>query len=153
MFSLRFGAYQILLTDDIGPESRILYNRNIRDRVLTLMPFLTFDRDPYLVLDDGRLFWIYDAYTTSSMYPYATPATQGGVNYMRNAVKLVIDAYDGTTTAYLADPTDPIAADLRADLPGRCSSRSPTCRPACARTCATRRTSSPCSRRFSRPTT
>jgi uncharacterized membrane protein (UPF0182 family) len=117
MFALRFGAYQILLTDDIGPESRILYLRNIRDRVRTLAPFLTFDRDPYLVLEGGRLYWIYDAYTTSSLYPYSTPAT-GDVNYIRNSVKFVIDAYDGTTTAYLADDKDPIARTYARIFPG-----------------------------------
>lgn len=117
LFALRFGAYQIVLSDDIGPESRILFNRNIRDRVRTLAPFLTFDRDPYLVLVDGRLVWLYDAYTTSNLYPYSTPSV-GGVNYMRNAVKLTIDAYDGTVTAYLADPQDPIARTYARIFPG-----------------------------------
>jgi uncharacterized protein len=109
LFALRFGAYQILLTDDIAPESRILFNRNIRERVATLAPFLRFlDQDPYLVVADGRLYWIYDAYTTSASYPYSSPV--GPVNYIRNSVKFVINAYDGSTTAYLADPNDPIAA-------------------------------------------
>jgi uncharacterized membrane protein (UPF0182 family) len=108
VFALRFGAYQILLSNDINEESRILFYRNIRERVQKLAPFLSFDRDPYLVVADGRLYWMYDAYTTSSRYPYATPA--GGINYIRNAVKFVIDAYHGTTTVYLADPADPIAA-------------------------------------------
>lgn len=109
LFAARFGSYQILLSDDIGPESRVLFNRGIADRVRTLAPFLSFDRDPYLVLADGRLYWMYDAYTTSSRYPYSTPVN-GRLNYIRNAVKFVIDAYDGTTTAYLADANDPIAA-------------------------------------------
>ena len=109
LFALRFGSYQIVLSDDIGPESRILFNRNIRERLLTLAPFLRFlDQDPYLVVADGRLFWLYDAYTSSTFYPYSTPA--GPVNYIRNSVKFVIDAYNGTTTAYLADASDPIAA-------------------------------------------
>ena len=103
LFALRFGAYQMLLSDDIGPESRILFNRNIRERVGAIAPFLAFDRDPYLVLADGRLYWLFDAYTTSNRYPYSTPA--GPVNYIRNSVKFVIDAYDGTTTAYLSDRT------------------------------------------------
>jgi uncharacterized membrane protein (UPF0182 family) len=110
LFALRFGAYQIVLSNDINEESRILFYRNIRERVQKLAPFLSFDRDPYLVVADGRLYWIYDAYTTSPRYPYATPAGQGGLNYIRNAVKFVIDAYHGTTTVYLADPADPIAA-------------------------------------------
>jgi uncharacterized membrane protein (UPF0182 family) len=109
LFALRFGAYQIVLNDGIGAESRILFNRNIRERVDALLPFLTFDRDPYLVLAEGRLYWLLDAYTTSSLYPYST-RTPGGLNYIRNSVKVVIDAYEGTTTAYLADDRDPIAA-------------------------------------------
>ena len=110
VFALRFGAYQILLSDDINSESRILFLRNIRERVEKLAPFLVFDRDPYLVVADGRLYWMYDAYTTSRRYPYSTPSDAGGLNYIRNAVKIVIDAYHGTTTMYLADPADPIAA-------------------------------------------
>lgn len=112
-FALRFRAYQILLSDDITPESRILFDRNIVQRAVKVAPFLTFDRDPYVVLAEGRLFWIVDAYTTSRLYPYSTvtPATgRGGTNYIRNAVKFVVDAYDGTITAYLADDQDPIAA-------------------------------------------
>ena len=110
VFALRFGAYQILLSDDISDESRILFLRNIRERVEKLAPFLAFDRDPYLVVADGRLYWMHDAYTTSRRYPYSTPSDAGGLNYIRNAVKIVIDAYHGTTTMYLADPEDPIAA-------------------------------------------
>ena len=110
LFALRFGAYQIILNDDIGPESRILFNRRIGDRVREIAgDFLRLDRDPYLVLADGRLHWIYDAYTTSARYPYSTHAADGS-NYWRNSVKFVIDAYDGTVTAYLADERDPIAA-------------------------------------------
>ena len=117
LFAIRFGSYQILLSDAITPQSRIIFNRSIRERVRTLAPFLTFDRDPYLVLADGRLVWIYDAYTTSTQYPYAT-RTGGGINYIRNAVKFTIDAYDGTTTAYLADNRDPIARTYAAIFPG-----------------------------------
>ncbi|MGH9349261.1 MAG: UPF0182 family protein, partial [Vicinamibacterales bacterium] len=117
VFALRFGAYQIVLSDDITSESRVLYNRDIRTRVRTLIPFLSFDGDPYMVLVDGRLHWIYDAYTVSGRYPYSTPAT-GGVNYIRNAVKIVIDAYHGTTTLYLADDRDPVAATYSRIFPG-----------------------------------
>jgi uncharacterized membrane protein (UPF0182 family) len=110
LFALRFASYQIVLSDDIGPESRILFNRRISDRVRMIAgDFLRFDQDPYLVLADGRLHWIYDAYTTSRRYPYSTHAADGS-NYWRNSVKFVIDAYDGTVTAYLADESDPIAA-------------------------------------------
>ncbi|MBI2185743.1 MAG: UPF0182 family protein [Acidobacteria bacterium] len=118
LFALRFGAYQILLSNDIDDESRIVFYRNIRERVQKLAPFLSFDRDPYLVVADGRLYWMYDAYTTSARYPYSTPAAQAGINYIRNAVKLVIDAYHGTTTVYLADPDDPIAATYARIFPG-----------------------------------
>jgi uncharacterized membrane protein (UPF0182 family) len=114
----------MVLSDDITTESRVLFNRKIGDRVRAIAPFLEFDQDPYLVLAEGRLYWIYDAYTTSSRYPYSAPVN-GRVNYIRNAVKFVIDANDGTTTAYLADARDPIAAaynrrvlrDVRADGP------------------------------------
>jgi len=117
LFAFRFGAYQIVLNDGITSDSRILFNRTIGERVRAIAPFLDFDRDPYLVLADGRLFWIYDAYTTSTRYPYSAPIN-GRVNYIRNAVKFVIDAYDGTTTAYLADARDPIAAAYSRAFPG-----------------------------------
>ena len=117
VFALRFGAYQILLSNEITNDSRIMFLRNIRERVQKLAPFLAFDRDPYLVVADGRLFWMYDAYTTSTRYPYSTPAG-GRLNYIRNAVKIVIDAYDGTTTVYLADAADPIAATYSRIFPG-----------------------------------
>jgi uncharacterized protein len=118
VFALRFGAYQILLSSDIDDNSRILYHRNIRTRVQEIAPFLTFDNDPYIVLADGRLYWMYDAYTTSTLYPYSSSPRPGGVNYIRNAVKFVIDAYEGTTTAYLADDKDPIAATYARIFPG-----------------------------------
>jgi uncharacterized membrane protein (UPF0182 family) len=108
LFALRFGAYQIAFNDDVTAESRILFHRNIAERVQEIAPFLTFDRDPYLVLADGHLYWMSDAYTTSTRYPYSTPA--GGVNYIRNSVKIVIDAYHGTTTFYAADARDPVLA-------------------------------------------
>jgi uncharacterized membrane protein (UPF0182 family) len=117
LFALRFGAYQIVLSNDIGAESRILFNRRIQDRVRAIAPFLSFDQDPYLVVVDGRLHWIYDAYTVSGRYPYSTPAGTG-LNYIRNSVKFVIDAYHGTTDAYLADPSDPVAATYQRIFPG-----------------------------------
>jgi hypothetical protein len=117
VFALRFGAPQIVLNDQIGPESRILFNRNIRDRLTRIVPFVHFfDQDPYLVIAEGRLYWLYDAYTTSAMYPYSTPA--GPVNYIRNSMKFVIDAYNGSVDAYLADPDDPIAATYARIFPG-----------------------------------
>jgi uncharacterized protein len=115
LFALRFGSYQMILSDDITAESRILFNRHIRQRVERIAPFLELDRDPYLVLAEGRLYWLFDAYTTTNRYPYSTPA--GRVNYIRNSVKFVIDAYDGTTTAYLSDANDPIAATFTKIFP------------------------------------
>ena len=117
LFAVRFRAYEILVASQLGADSRIIYHRNIVDRVTTIAPFLRFDTDPYLVISDGRLVWIIDAYTVSDRYPYATPATDG-VNYIRNAVKIVVDAYHGTTSFYLADAEDPIARTLQAIFPG-----------------------------------
>jgi uncharacterized membrane protein (UPF0182 family) len=106
LFAAYLGDYQILLSDDITADSRVIFNRQIGDRAGMIAPFLAFDADPYLVLAEGRLYWLYDAYTTTSQYPYSTRAKR--VNYIRNSVKFMIDAYHGTTTAYLADPNDPI---------------------------------------------
>ena len=111
---------KVPFSDDIGPETRLLMRRNIRDRLAALAPFLDFDSDPYIVVGtDGRLRWIVDAYTSSDTYPYATHTALGGneVNYVRNSVKAVIDAYDGTTTFYVFDPTDPILAAWRTVFP------------------------------------
>jgi hypothetical protein len=107
-------------SDDVNSQSRLLMRRNIRERVATLAPFLTFDQDPYIVVgDDGRLSWVMDAFTVSDNYPYSTHYDLGdsSVNYMRNSVKVVIDAYNGTTTFYVFDPTDPILATYRRIFP------------------------------------
>ena len=117
LFAVRFRDYEILVASQLGNDSRILYHRNILDRVTTIAPFLQYDGDPYLVISEGRLVWMLDAYTISDQYPYATPATNG-INYIRNSVKIVIDAYDGTTTFYLADATEPMAKTLQAIFPG-----------------------------------
>ncbi len=108
-------------SDDVNAQSRLLMRRNVRDRVSTLAPFLTFDFDPYIVVgDDGRLSWIMDAFTTSDQYPYSTHYRLGddSINYMRNSVKVVIDAYDGSTTFYVFDNADPILAAYRRIFPG-----------------------------------
>ena len=113
-----FRSLKVLLSSDITNESRALYFRNIRVRAATALPFLLFDGDPYLVVtDSGRLRWIMDAYTATGRYPYAQPVANG-VNYMRNSVKVVIDAFDGTVTAYLADSAEPVARTLAAAFPG-----------------------------------
>jgi uncharacterized membrane protein (UPF0182 family) len=106
-FATRFRDYQLLLSDDITPESRLIFDRQIARRAQKIAPFLTFDDDPYLVVHDGRLYWILDAYTVSERYPYASEAAPR-VSYIRNAAKVVIDAFHGTTTFYLAEPDDPI---------------------------------------------
>ncbi|HLF77995.1 MAG TPA: UPF0182 family protein [Dehalococcoidia bacterium] len=108
MFAWHFGDLNIAISDALTSESRILFRRNLGDRIRTIAPFLTLDRDPYVVIAGGRLFWIQDAYTTTNHYPYSQPSVNG-INYMRNSAKVVVDAYDGTTTFYLADPNDPIA--------------------------------------------
>ena len=106
LFAAHFRTEKILLSSDITGESRILYNRNISKRVKELAPFLGFDADPYMVVDDkGKLKWIIDAYTHSSRLPYSKPL-KGGINYMRNSVKAVIDAYDGSVDFYISDPDD-----------------------------------------------
>ena len=108
LYAFQFGSLKILLSDDIKGSARVLYRRNVMDRATTAMPFLDFDNDPYImVTDGGQLKWILDAYTTSDAYPYSQ-RTADGTSYMRNSVKVVIDAYDGTVDAYIADPNDPV---------------------------------------------
>ncbi|WGS28997.1 UPF0182 family protein [Bradyrhizobium sp. ISRA464] len=110
LFAYYFDDPNLLLSDYITPQSRIMIRRNIRKRVATIAPFLSLDHDPYLVISGGRMFWMQDAYTTSSYFP-STPAAQGfDLNYIRNSVKIVVDAYNGTVDFYLMDPADPVAA-------------------------------------------
>jgi uncharacterized protein len=107
-------------SDDVNSQSRLLMRRNIRQRIATLAPFLTFDQDPYIVVgDDGRLSWIMDAFTASDSYPYSTHYNLGdsSINYMRNSVKVVVDAYNGTTTFYVFDASDPILTAYRRIFP------------------------------------
>jgi uncharacterized membrane protein (UPF0182 family) len=108
LYAFQFGSLKILLSDDIKGSARVLYRRNIMERATTAMPFLDFDNDPYLIITDaGQLKWILDAYTTSDAYPYSQ-RTADGTTYMRNSVKVVVDAYDGTVDAYIAEPNDPV---------------------------------------------
>jgi len=110
LYALRFGSLKLFLSSDVTKESRILYYRNIKERVSKIAPFLTFDRDPYLVITEGKMYWILDAYTSTDRYPYSQPLPLNGgdVNYIRNSVKAVVDAYDGKVTLYQVDPDDPI---------------------------------------------
>ena len=118
LFAIRFGATNIVVTSQLTAESRIMFRRQIGERVRAIAPFLQYDADPYPVVADGRLFWIQDAYTTTTNYPYATPFGARGINYLRNSVKVVIDAYHGSTAFYLWEPTDPIAMTINRIFPG-----------------------------------
>ena len=109
LVAARLGDLQLFLTNDITPESRVLLYRNIKDRVRRLAPFLEYDRDPYMIIDQGRQVWVLDAYTVSDSFPYSTEV-RGIGNYMRNSVKVTIDAFDGDVTFYLMDEDDPLVA-------------------------------------------
>jgi len=116
--ALELGSIEILLSDDVDSDSRALLHRNIRTRLQRVAPFLKLDADPYLVVrDDGTLVWICDAYTTTRRYPYSEPDRRYGHNYIRNSVKAVIDAYDGTVTLYAADEQDPLLRTWRRIFP------------------------------------
>ncbi|MDR3288600.1 MAG: UPF0182 family protein [Peptococcaceae bacterium] len=110
MLSLQHRTARFYLSSEIIADSRILLHRNIKERVTKLAPFLTYDEDPYLVIDEGRLKWILDAYTTSSALPYSNTYPDRGFNYIRNSVKVVIDAYHGTVDFYALDPAEPLLA-------------------------------------------
>ena len=116
IFALRFSNLKFLLNDDINFDSKIMYHRNIKERVRRVAPFLQYDSDPYLVVTQGRLFWIQDAYTTTDRYPYSEPV-RGVGNYIRNSVKIVIDAYNGDMDFYVVDDEDPIAKTYQKIFP------------------------------------
>jgi uncharacterized protein len=117
LFSLYFKERDILFTAKTIPDSRILIRRNIIERIKTLTPFFLLDKDPYIVVTGKNLYWIQDAYTTSSHYPYSQPY-EGRMNYIRNSVKIVVDAYNGTVDYYLADEQDPIIQAYNRMYPG-----------------------------------
>jgi uncharacterized membrane protein (UPF0182 family) len=117
LFAWHFDDVNILLSSYITADSRIMIHRNIKDRIETLAPFLRLDHDPYVVVSDGRLYWIQDAYTTSDWFPYSQPQPGSGINYIRNSVKVVVDAYNGTTTFYVMDAPDPIITTYRHIFP------------------------------------
>ncbi len=117
-FSFRFGTPKLLFSSSLTEDSRIMYLRTIKERVQALAPFLHYDKDPYLVMrDDGSLVWMWDAYTTSDRFPYSQPHSNG-LNYMRNPIKVVIDAYDGKVTFYQIDGNDPMANAWGKVFPG-----------------------------------
>jgi uncharacterized membrane protein (UPF0182 family) len=112
LFAIEFMDPQILFTTYLTPDSRIMFNRRIKSRVTAIAPFLSYDTDPYMVVSGGRLYWIQDAYTASNMYPYSTrsrtPFRKKELNYIRNSVKVIVDAYDGNVSYYMIDTQDPI---------------------------------------------
>ncbi len=117
LYAWEFADFNILISSQMTPESRVLYHRQIRERVERIAPFLNTDTDPYIVILDGRLFWIVDCYTTSNRYPYSQPLSNR-VNYIRNSVKAVVDAYNGTVDFYVTEPDDPILQTYAAMFPG-----------------------------------
>ncbi len=121
-FSARYGTIKFFTTSALKDDSRIIFRNDIRERVQAAAPFLGLDPDPYMVIADGRLWWVQDAYTQTSRYPYSTP--QGDRNYIRNSVKIVIDAYNGSMTFYVWDEEDPLLKTWRAVYPDLFTPRS-----------------------------
>jgi uncharacterized membrane protein (UPF0182 family) len=118
LLAARFGDVKIILSDDITAESRIMYHRRVEERVKKAAPFIQFERDPYLVIrEDGRLVWMVDGYTMSDRFPYSEPV-RGLGNYVRNSVKAVLDAYDGTLAYYISEPDDPVVRAYARAFPG-----------------------------------
>ena len=119
LFSIREGSMKMLVSSNIDSNSRIIINRNVLDRVKQIMPYLSYEKDPYMTVVDGRLYWIIDAYTTSSYYPYSEPYSGevGSTNYIRNSVKVVVDAYNGDVNYYIVDHDDPIAQTMQKIYP------------------------------------
>lgn len=112
MFSIKEGSMKLLVSTNINKDSKIIVNRNIKNRISEIMPYLTYENDPYAVTVDGKLYWMMDAYTTSSYYPYSEPFKSDSgeyKNYVRNSVKVVVDAYNGNVDFYIVDKNDPIA--------------------------------------------
>jgi uncharacterized membrane protein (UPF0182 family) len=116
LFAWYFGDFKLLISDNVTPTSRILFRRTIQGRIQRIAPFLRLDHDPYVVVNDGRLIWLQDAYTVSDALPYSQ-RNANGINYIRNAVKVAVDAYDGNPVFYVADPTDPIVQTYQRIFP------------------------------------
>lgn len=118
LFAFREGSLKMLVSNNIDSGSRIMINRNIAERAERIAPFLSYDDDPYIVTVDGKLYWILNAYTYSGNYPYSEPYQDGsGVNYIRNSVKVIIDAYNGDTDFYIVDENDPVVMTLAGIYP------------------------------------
>lgn len=110
LYAIKEQDINIILSKDITKDSKILFNRNIIERVKKIAPFIKYDKDPYMVVNDGKLYWIIDGYTTTNLYPYSEPYKD--INYIRNSVKVIVDAYDGTVDFYVSDKNDPIVESL-----------------------------------------
>jgi uncharacterized membrane protein (UPF0182 family) len=117
LFAWYFGDLKLLISGNVTASSRMLFRRLIQDRISRIAPFLQLDRDPYLTISDGRLIWVQDAYTVSDRLPYSQRNQPGGINYIRNAVKVAVDAYDGTPVFYVADPQDPLVRTYQRIFP------------------------------------
>ncbi len=119
LFAIKQGSPRILLSNDITSESKIHINRNIAQRVKKIAPFIDYDSDPYLVIDEGKLYWVIDAFTSSDRYAYSEPINpKTKQNYIRNSIKVVVDAYNGKTDFYQVDKEDPIATTYGKIYPG-----------------------------------
>jgi uncharacterized membrane protein (UPF0182 family) len=117
LFAWYFGDINLLISSNVTSSSRLLFRRPIQERIHRVAPFLRLDRDPYLVVNDGRLVWLQDAYTTSDALPYAQPSRRGAINYIRNSLKVAVDAYDGTITFYVSDADDPLVRTYQRIFP------------------------------------
>lgn len=119
LYAIREGSVNILVSSNITSNSKIMYIRNVVDRVQKIMPYLTYEGDPYMTIVDGKLYWVIDAYTTSSNYPYSEPFSEdvNSTNYIRNSVKVIVDAYEGSVDFYVVDDTDPIAQTYKKIFP------------------------------------
>ena len=117
LFAWAFGDFKLLISDNVTSTSKILFRRLIQDRIRRIAPFLRLDRDPYLVVSEGRLIWLQDAYTVSDSLPYSQLTQPGSINYIRNSVKIAVDAYDGNPVFYIADPKDPIVLTYQRIFP------------------------------------
>ncbi len=123
IYALSFNDSKIIFSDVFTPDSRVMYHKNIRERLQKIAPFLIYDSDPYMAVIDGRLTWIQDCYTATGSYPYAEPVTvstgrdRSRINYIRNSVKATVDAYDGTAKFYVVDEGDPLIATWKRIFP------------------------------------
>lgn len=119
LFAIREGNIKILVSSNINSQSKIIYYRNVVQRVEKIMPYLSYEEDPYMTIVDGKLYWILDAYTTSNKYPYSEPynGEANSTNYIRNSVKVIVDAYNGTVDFYVVDEEDPIAQTYKKIYP------------------------------------